>query len=113
MSTIDRRALEWLLLSNDTGSSSKELAMHMLGLPCRPYGPSDEGDLGRCLRLLDRFPEWKSRVGEMKRYGGCWEQYFDNWDRLLAAFERRDGSAGTMMRILREAARRADREGGA
>lgn len=27
--------------------------------------PRDSADFGRCRRLLDRFPEWRSRLGEV------------------------------------------------
>ena len=66
MSSIEKRALEWLL-SDDTGLSSKTLCAHMLGLPYGGHSsaPSDADDRGRCIRLLNKIPEWWDRLDEM------------------------------------------------
>lgn len=63
--TITTRALLWLF-GDDTGSSSKTLCAHMLGVkPVRNSIPSDAADRGRCIRLLQLIPEWQSRLDEM------------------------------------------------
>lgn len=43
---------------------------------------ADSSDLGRCLRLLELFPEWKPRVGEMARYSAQWAALVERWDEL-------------------------------
>jgi hypothetical protein len=86
---MDPRIAEWLA-SGDTGSSSKAI---MLWLSARqtektfgPSVPSDAGDLGRCLRLLGRIPEWKSRMPEMTGAGGYWPTFARRWDEIVAQF---------------------------
>jgi len=62
------RALFWAL-SSDTGMSSEALAHHMMGYPAGfTMPPSDSGDRGRCIRLLELVPEWIPRLKEMVKY---------------------------------------------
>lgn len=59
---------------NDTGASSKALMRYMLGLKPSSWGffaPSDADDRGRCVRLLNLFPEWLERLDEMAQFT-CW-----------------------------------------
>jgi hypothetical protein len=81
---VERRALEWMF-SDDTGSSSKAICAHMLGVKktCASY-PSDPSDLGRCLRLLELIPEWKPRIKEMGVYAPGWAGQVEQWDSLAA-----------------------------
>lgn len=65
---IVKRALTWLM-GDDTGISSKALCAHMLGIEgARNMPPSDAGDRGRCIRLLQLIPEWQPRLDEMAQY---------------------------------------------
>jgi hypothetical protein len=75
--------INWLA-GDDRGLSSENIACHMVGLHERVSGftPSDPDDLGRCLRLLERFPEWKSHIGEMTQYGKEWAALVPHWDEL-------------------------------
>lgn len=66
----------------DTGLSSEALGFHMMLGDSTGHWPSDPADLGRCLRLLDLFPEWETRILEMKRYGQEWKAYSENWAQL-------------------------------
>jgi len=67
------RLIYWLL-SDDTGLSSKQIAMHMVGgFDIRNSPPSDAWDRGRCIRLLQQVPEWMERIEEMKQYAGWME----------------------------------------
>lgn len=78
--TIEQRVIEWLL-SDDTGDSSKSICRHMmLNEGCGPFSyPSDPADLGRCLRLLARIPEWEDRIGEMTQNGPGWAGQVAVW----------------------------------
>ena len=77
-----RRALMWLA-SGDSGMSSKAICYHMLGMKSDGiFFPLDTSDLGRCLRLLELFPEWKPRMGEMARYSAQWAALVERWDEL-------------------------------
>jgi hypothetical protein len=67
--SIEYRTLLWLL-SDDTGMSSKSIARHMALGHDMGYSspPSDSGDRGRCIRLLELIPEWLPRLDEMRQY---------------------------------------------
>lgn len=81
--TIEKRALEWLF-SRDTGASSKAICAHMLGTSGQFSSyPSDPSDLGRCIRLLELIPEWKSRIQEMAVHGPGWAGQVKQWDSLV------------------------------
>jgi hypothetical protein len=84
MTDIEKRALTWLFHSGDTGMSSEAICCHMLGIGRHHYNchPSDPADLGRCLRLLEIVPEWKSRMPEMAQYGKGWAGIVAVWPEL-------------------------------
>lgn len=81
--TTERRALLWLA-GRDSGLSSQAIAYHMLGLSSNGNYPLDPSDLGRCLRMLELFPEWKPRISEMASYSKCWAGLCARWDALAA-----------------------------
>lgn len=84
-------AMEWLLES-DCGLSSKALMARMLGASARPMNyPHDPADLGRCLRLLQRVPAWRARIGEMAACGKCWAALVSQWDEIASAMEAEVG----------------------
>lgn len=91
MADILRRYADWAS-GHDTGSSSKAIALHMVGGTCNGAYPLDPSDLGRCLRLLDKFPEWRSRLTEMARYDKIWAAYSERWDDLQKLFIQEVGS---------------------
>lgn len=66
---VEYRALFWALNFN-TGTSSTALARHMSGHPKGSWAgpPSDAGDRGRCIALLQLVPEWVARLPEMVKY---------------------------------------------
>lgn len=92
--TIERRALKWFA-SGDTGTSSKSIANHMLGLPHDDVfgvsAPCDGGDLGRCLRLLALIPEWEPRISEMAALSHEWAALAPHWQELKALMEDETG----------------------
>ena len=66
--TIEQRALFWAL-SDDKGISSEAICNFMLNYPQGlPMPPSDAGDRGRCIRLLEIIPEWIPRLSGMVKY---------------------------------------------
>lgn len=89
MSDLDTRLAEWFA-SGDTGTSSKAIALWLWrGQTDKTWGPdtpSDAGDLGRCLRLLERIPEWKARMPEMADAGGLWPTFVKHWDEIVRTF---------------------------
>ena len=84
-----RRALEWLF-GADTGVSSKTIAAVMLNVPRGAIDhagiPHDAYDLGRCLRLLEKVPEWWPRLGEVAEMFPEWKPLVDHWSELAALY---------------------------
>lgn len=81
------KVMEWFI-GDDTGLSSKSIAAHMCGANVGKYldyPPADPADLGRCLRLLERFPEWKIRMPEMAVVSKRWASILPHWDTVAAA----------------------------
>jgi len=79
--------LEWLG-SNDTGSSSKAIALTALGkMPNEPIYPSDGDDFGRCYRLLKIAPEARRGLDQLEREGGpVWRALVPRWREIEAAY---------------------------
>jgi hypothetical protein len=71
----------------DTGLSSCAILSHMVTGECDGSYPYDPADLGRCLRLLDLFPEWEGRIGEMGVYGPVWRRYAKSWAQMRKSME--------------------------
>lgn len=93
---MDQRIAEWLA-SGDTGISSKAIMLWLsAGVTDKTWGagtPSDPADLARCLRLLERIPEWKDRIGEMAEAGGMWPTFARRWAEMEASFIAEAGGA--------------------
>jgi hypothetical protein len=75
-----RRHADWLL-SGDTGSSSIAIFRQMTGRKQDDYAraPWDAYDFGRCVRLLNIFPEWRLRLEEMRQHGLQWSTLVARW----------------------------------
>lgn len=88
-------ALDWMLTSRDTGASSIAILAHMMGFPRPEPGgwsyPSDPADLGRCLRLLERFPHWRARLPEMAALSPEWAALVGHWGSLAGMMEKEVG----------------------
>jgi hypothetical protein len=89
MSDTATRANAWIA-GRDTGASSKALWAVMMGVKSDGSYPSDGGDLGRCLRLLEAVPEWKPRLKEMAAVNGYWAALVAHWDELAALHAKDD-----------------------
>jgi hypothetical protein len=97
-------AAEWLL-SGDTGLSSEAIMAWMLGArEGRFRHPHDPADLGRCLRLLDRIPEWRARLGEMAAASPQWSALVGVWAELEGLYREEEptGNAPRCFRRMRE-----------
>jgi hypothetical protein len=84
------REEQWLR-GTDTGVSSRTIFHIMTGRPSidqwgKGY-PLDPDDFGRCYRLLQWFPEWRERMGEMKAVSNEWARLVDAWDELTGLFD--------------------------
>lgn len=89
MDSIEGRCLAWLE-SNDRGVSSQAIYEVMTGRKLNRFSgspPLDIYDFGRCVRLLDRFPEWRKRMGEML---SVWPaSLVFGWEMLEAEYRKR------------------------
>jgi len=86
MALPDTKRMEEWLHGWDTGMSSKAIFHYMtLGVTGGAV-PADPADLGRCLRLLEAFPEWKARMPEMAKCSERWAGLLPHWDGIVASF---------------------------
>jgi hypothetical protein len=85
--------VKWLG-GNDTGASSKAIALTALGvMPQRaPTSyPHDEDDFGRCHRLLQLAPEARAGLDKLGAEGGpYWKALHAAWADLTAAYVAKD-----------------------
>lgn len=102
----DRDPQDRWWLGTDTGKSSTAL----FAVLCREglqwetnyegqkATPQDSADFGRCKRLLDAIPEWRSRLGEVaaKYADTAWPRIIAKWNELETA------TAERVNEILRE-----------
>lgn len=86
-SQLVERYESWLH-GHDTGSSSIALFTYMTLGVRGGEAPYDADDLGRCVRLLDCFPEWRERMPEMANVSEEWAELVPHWADLEAAFLR-------------------------
>ena len=89
--------IDWLL-SGDTGISSECICGVMTKSKVRDSSPpSDPSDFGRCYRLLQHFPGWRPRMGEVAAKFPEWTALVREWDALTALYEleskNKDGRA--------------------
>jgi hypothetical protein len=86
-----RRLLAWAL-SDDTGISSRAIAMAAAGLPVCPYWgacpPADNADFGRCFRLLQAVPEVRDALPALVAQSPKWGPLVERWHELEAAYVR-------------------------
>lgn len=96
---------KWLL-GNDTGTSSKTILSVMQGLEFKYHDvPYDAGDFGRCHRLLEIFPEWKSKLNEVSKKYKEWGPLVAAWDELTAMYLNDDKQMCKRMQELIEEGR--------
>jgi hypothetical protein len=82
------RAVAWFR-GNDTGMSSETIFEVMTNIPVKRHDfPYDPSDFGRCYRLLQAFPEWKSRLGEVADRFPAWKPFVARWSEMEELYER-------------------------
>lgn len=92
MSEIER-ANAWIV-GSDSGLSSKAIWAHMMGtMPSRDgwSHPHDPADFGRCARLLNLMPEWRSRLAEMADRSPAWRALVASWSEIEASMSEEVG----------------------
>ena len=75
------RALRWL--TGRSGTSSRTMLAVFLSLPLdHGSSPSDDGDFGRCVALLDAVPEWRPLLPRMASVSLEWRLLVHDWETL-------------------------------
>lgn len=78
---------EWIA-SWDTGTSSETIWSVMTNHPVRRHGtPRDPADFGRCYRLLEKFPDWRTHLPKVAERFPEWEPLVAAWPELTALYE--------------------------
>jgi hypothetical protein len=78
---------EWYLRGWDKGASSKTILAALSGrrgVIKQPSVPYDGDDVGRCVRLLEHFPEWRGRLAEVGAIFPEWVTWAARWDEVEA-----------------------------
>lgn len=89
------RLIKWLT-GDDTGVSSRQIASVMIGeKPTNRFGfPYDPSDLGRCLRLLELFPDFD--IWSMHSVSDGWWKLVNHWKELTDIYNsEKDGDRAT------------------
>lgn len=93
-SNAGKSAIDAWISGCDTGISSKTIFFVMTGKPFtgsfRPDVPHDPDDFGRCYRLLQKIPEWKTRMAEVSGKYPEWAGLVEHWDELTEMYEREE-----------------------
>lgn len=80
---------DWFF-GRDTGTSSLTIYAVMMNTPSphkRYDVPHDPDDFSRCYLLLNLFPEWKTRLGEVATRFPIWRPFVREWDKLTEMYE--------------------------
>lgn len=78
---MDYKAIATWALGRSTGASATCIVRHMMGMDVFPDDyPRDDGDFGRCEKLLEAVPELRDRLPEMAEVGDMWAKMVENWD---------------------------------
>lgn len=95
--------IKWLL-GEDTGISSKQIASVIAGLEPRDkwHYPSDPSDLGRCLRLLELFPDFD--IWNMRDVNDEWWRLSNHWIELTDLYnsEKHQKTAPKTYKLMQE-----------
>lgn len=82
MIPIKPEYLEWMA-SSDTGLSSKTILCSICGIDNdNPSVPADASDVGRCVRLLNKFPELRDHLYMVYERHVKWMPYIDCWQEI-------------------------------
>lgn len=99
------RAAEWIL-GPDTGLSSRTIWGVLVGAEAidRPDIPYDPSDFGRCYRLLEVIPEWRSRLSEVADRFPAWRMFIAQWEamELLWKEESPSGNCPRLYALMQE-----------
>lgn len=85
--SVNEKAM-WWITHGEQGTSSKTMWSCFMGQKNFPVShPYDPDDFGRCYKLLQAVPEWKSQLHKLKQLSPAWNNLVDNWDELTRMYE--------------------------
>ena len=88
------RVIAWFLNGKIT-PAAKNIVRRMLGIDPRQnhfharedaFHPRDVNEFGRCMLLLEQFPEWRERIADMAPLSKEWAVLAINWPKLEAEY---------------------------
>jgi len=98
--SLAERYKVWLA-SDDTGASSVYMiqTIHIVenNSECgnlideknrNNYHPLDADDLGRCFRMIQKFPELKQKISQMSDVSYEWQLTIEHWDEMFDLYDR-------------------------
>tara|TARA_Y100000034_G_scaffold136074_1_gene210623 strand:- start:1363 stop:1920 length:558 start_codon:yes stop_codon:yes gene_type:complete len=96
--TIKERLNWWVNHSHDTGISSQTIAYvcadltwgEVGGPPFSPSPPLDADDFGRCVRLIERIPEWRDTLWKVGQKHPDFHGIIQRWDELKEMYDAKD-----------------------
>ena len=84
---------EWLH-GKDTSPSSLTIYSVMTGEKCRNHGiPLNAIEFDSCHKLLQRFPEWESKLAKVSEKHPDWTPFVREWAELTRLFHTPGGAA--------------------
>jgi hypothetical protein len=88
MDDMKTKILHWLA-TGETGISSEAIAFKMAGIADKrtwSTHPGDPDDFKRCLKLVNRIPEIRQRLDEMRSLSTEWNALIEHWKEIEACF---------------------------
>ncbi len=84
---LNDKILQWFI-TGETGISSEAIACKMSGMNNdRTYThPLDPDDFKRCLKLVNRIPEIRTRLDEMRSVSPYWNALIEHWKEVEDSF---------------------------
>lgn len=87
----EKENADWWLAHGAKGISSSTMFKYLDGRDITggwESHPSDPDDFGRCYKLLQAVPQWKTQLHEMSAVSPVWARLVDNWDKLTEMYEQ-------------------------
>jgi len=91
----ERKKLEFLLKAaageETLGKSAATMLAVAMGIHIVSHHPLDSGDLGRCIKIVQMFPEIEDSFEALKNLPH-WESIIENWGKLVKEMRSLNGT---------------------
>ncbi|MBP9794118.1 MAG: hypothetical protein KBC56_08980 [Flavobacterium sp.] len=88
--SVNQKMNFWLA-NGERGISANTIFQTISGVQAlkgNPSHPHDPDDFGRCYKLLQAIPEWRSQMNKLRRLSIAWDNLVENWDKLTEMYEQ-------------------------